>query len=1661
MLRHLILVAGVLVGLSCGVEPLAVSPDETTATTRGALSSATPTLLADLSRTSASWSQEFSGGIVGPGGDAYFFANHPMVGQELWRTDGTAEGTRLVVDAMPGTLSTNGGLMSVGSHLVFIGMNLGTGKEPWLSDGTSEGTRTIADLVPGIESPIIRDFGAIPGASWAGLFTQPFGGAPALWLVDEPHERMRLLREFTYFIASSAIGAPGRLYFIADDQLWVSDGTPEGTRGLLPWTTRLLTRPAMVNDRLIIITDAGGPALWTSDGTLPGTRQIFVLGAVPLDSQTAVLDGSFLFRNTTADSGSELWVSDGTTGGTHLLLDLEPGPGSSSPAQFTRSGDRVFFSATVAGQSELCVTDGTAPGTRCVRAATDGTRPLAPDRLTPTATAGRIAFRGPAQRPFVSDGTPEGTRMLVDMEWSGGGILETHGRIVFSGVTAGQRRFVSYDPDTDTLVPLLSNLPERTANSTLERRVDLPGRTILSGNGRMLAFDGLHPSGLVDTGLPVASAPLAILGSRAIVASYPNFLVTDWTAAGTPTLCGLSSSPSLVVRVGNEALVPCNGGWLLTDGLTSRPVTFSAGAGNERSLRSDGHKAYVLGGSGSPQPVMLLEEGSTTFRRIGTVPYQGGNLEAFAGGYVFVGRETQGDEPWLIDASGTVRLLADINPGASSSKPQLFQAFGSLVVFVANDGTHGEEPWISDGTPGGTRLLADVNPGPEGSATSDFMIHDGLLYFAANDALHGRELWSSDGTPEGTALLVDIWPGHHSSTPALQRSLPGGPLIFAASDGATGFELWRTYGTARSTKRLTDLAPGQMPSNPVLLGSVGSKLVIAADDGRSGNEPWALDFAPPRLGCRDVRNDILLDERPVLSASLVEPSGGSPPYTVRLEPPEGTPLPFGPLSVAASMEDEEGLIRRCTFTVETHPRPPPRLRCPSRQVLEATTPAGAHIVPEIDASDDWRDVEVAVEPSIEEPWPLGTRRIDVTATTADGRRSTCAFDVEVRDTTAPTLTCPASVSARADGPDGAFVRLDEVRATDLVSTVAPTFDRDVGDRFPIGVTRVKATARDAAGNTSTCLFDVSVVDEQPPVLQCPERLVLEADDSSGAPIPVLELQHWATDAEGIVVVESPSRAPLGSSEITVIARDASSNEARCAVVVDVLDTRPPRLSCPGPIQLEASDTALVPAIYPAVDANDEVSSVSLSWEPVERTLLAPGAHDALLRVRDDAGNEARCAVPLIVRDVRAPTIHCPESNVVEATSADGARVSFEVTATDPQSETEVEVTIPSGSILPLGETRIDARARDEAGNEATCAFVVRVQDSKPPKLTCHDTVRLEATSAQGALLDGLDILAVDTVSATTLTTQPPTAQWMVLGAHDVQVTASDATGNASTCVIRVVVADTTPPTLTCGDALRLEATSRRGALLDGLEIHSTDAVSTTTITSQPAAAQWLRLGTHDVQVTARDVAGNTSTCVIPVEVADATPPIIECPPSRTIEATSAIGTPTSRDLAEGSDTTGDVVITDDAPGLFPLGTTTVTARAVDESGNVAHCTYELTVADTTPPRLLCPPSQFLQDPEAGVVDLVPTVEDVLPVHVTSSVADDRRFDEGRHEITLRAVDDAGNASECSFTVTVAPAPVAPGGCNMTGGTSIAALSGIALLARRRRRVSGPTRVDRT
>ncbi|HEX8138156.1 MAG TPA: HYR domain-containing protein [Pyrinomonadaceae bacterium] len=210
----------------------------------------------------------------------------------------------------------------------------------------------------------------------------------------------------------------------------------------------------------------------------------------------------------------------------------------------------------------------------------------------------------------------------------------------------------------------------------------------------------------------------------------------------------------------------------------------------------------------------------------------------------------------------------------------------------------------------------------------------------------------------------------------------------------------------------------------------------------------------------------------------------------------GSTFALGSTAVSVSATDIYGNTTTGSFNVIVKDTIAPSLNVPSDITLEATGPAGAAASFAASATDTVSgDVQVIFSHPSGSTFALGSTQVTVSATDGAGNTAVGTFNVIVRDTTAPSLTLPTSFTLEALGPNGSPA-IYTASASDIVSGDVPVhFSIQPGSAFALGTTTVEASATDAAGNTATGSFTVTVVDTTAPVFQS----LTASPDNLGSP----------------------------------------------------------------------------------------------------------------------------------------------------------------------------------------------------------------------------------------------------------------------------------------------------------------------------------------------------------------------------------------------------------------------------------------------------------------------------------------------------------------------------------------------------------------------------------
>jgi ELWxxDGT repeat protein len=307
--------------------------------------------------------------IVEFNGKAYFTADDPTKGRELFVTDGTVAGTGLFFDFYEGT--KNGSPIPVAvfdNHLYIVASDSLHGDEIWRTDGTAANTSLFLELVPGTSGSGAEEFHVLQNKLLFSAYTSTYGRE--LWYTDgginadiildmNPGNQSSTIEEFCEM--------NGKYYFSGEGELYVTDGTTAGTymvKDVRPGAG--LSRPYKLtqkgNQIIFGATDGTNICLWATDGTEAGTVQLkqYYNGPQKLTYLTTYNNEVYLCGRTD-DSGSEPWHTDGTVPGTLMLVNTITTQGQGAgAADFTELGGKLFFRTS----NTIYVSDGTLAGTQ-------------------------------------------------------------------------------------------------------------------------------------------------------------------------------------------------------------------------------------------------------------------------------------------------------------------------------------------------------------------------------------------------------------------------------------------------------------------------------------------------------------------------------------------------------------------------------------------------------------------------------------------------------------------------------------------------------------------------------------------------------------------------------------------------------------------------------------------------------------------------------------------------------------------------------------------------------------------------------------------------------------------------------------------------------------------------------------------------------------------------------------------------------------------------------------------------------------------------------------------------------------------------------------------------------------------------------------------------
>ncbi len=253
----------------------------------------------------------------------------------------------------------------------------------------------------------------------------------------------------------------------------------------------------------------------------------------------------------------------------------------------------------------------------------------------------------------------------------------------------------------------------------------------------------------------------------------------------------------------------------------------------------------------------------------------------------------------------------------------------------------------------------------------------------------------------------------------------------------------------------------------------------------------------------------------------------------------------------------------------------------------------------------------------------------------------------------------------------------------------------------------------------------------------------------------------------------------------------------------------------------------------------------------------------------------RCCDQPCQPDIVPPTIRCPTNILVLSPNCVPIPVTYSapVVVDNCDPNPKVTCTPPSGSVFPIGTTKVVCCAVDHTGNSNCCEFTVTVRcpPTPPPtncvEVICPEDIVVNCAGPNGAIVRW-ESRALNTCTGQQLpvTCGPPSGSFFPPGVTTVCCT--NITGGVVTrCCFRVTVSnvpDTTPPTIICPSNIIILCATSNGARVKYTVVVRDDCDTNVTLTCTPPPGSLFPMGCTTVSCIAVDRAGNQSQCTFKV-----------------------------------------------------------------------------------------------------------------------------------------------------------------------------------------------------
>ena len=600
----------------------------------------------------------------------------------------------------------------------------------------------------------------------------------------------------------------------------------------------------------------------------------------------------------------------------------------------------------------------------------------------------------------------------------------------------------------------------------------------------------------------------------------------------------------------------------------------------------------------------------------------------------------------------------------------------------------------------------------------------------------------------------------------------------------------------------------------------------------------------------------------------------------------GSNFPVGLTENIFVATDGGGNTDTCRFTVTVNDTSGPNISCPADQNhyydqnCEFTIIDFSSLVSTTDNCDN---SPTLIQSPVVGSLVSSDTIISFSSTDDSGNSTTCTFNLLLTDTTSPQLTCPSNQSDYLDS-NCEFILLDYsslITSNDNCDASLNITQSPVAGSIVNSDTTIHFTVSDDYGNSTTCSFNLDLIDTISPSVTC--NSLNDVYYTTNCDFAVIDFSNSVTILDNcdasFSIFQFP---PIGNTiytdtNINFTVTDQSGNQSTCSSSLVILDTIKPSVICPSN-QTVYLDTTCVyimedySHLFIVSDNCDTIfnftHSISIG-SPINRDTTV------LLTVSDLSTNVSSCVFSLQVFDTIPPEITCPNDTII---STDPNSCLGTVNYRLPVGFDYCETVIPqldsgliNGNPYQKGIHTAYYSVVDSALNTASCSYNVIIVDAQIPNVDCiTDTTIILNTSCEYEMENFLIISSIFDNCGLDSISQNPLIGSTLDSNFIITLSAYDSTGNSNSCQINVNLIDTVPPVVICPNNQSVNLSTDCEYRVEDFEsdlVVYDDCGIISSVTQFPSYDSIFDfIGTDTIQFVVSDNFGNLNTCQFVIDI---------------------------------------------------------------------------------------------------------------------------------------------------------------------------------------------------